>query len=225
MTPFAALSSSTRPLASVPPLAPPAPAEPESAQASAPGPDTSGAPEARQGEKTEPEFERSGDNASETDNPTGPVAVPAPAAEEPAELVDLHAPEVQVLGPVAVTGISASGHGPKLAQLAAYLYFKPSSPDTVAEAMDPRRPWSKPTLQTRISELRNRLGADQDGNLYLPRDRTGIYKLSPKVRSDWDRFTKLAERGLTKGPTTGTTDLETEPDTEAIYERIVTRSA
>ncbi|MFD0367659.1 LysM peptidoglycan-binding domain-containing protein [Streptomyces sp. NPDC127114] len=205
-TPFAALSSSTRPLASVPPLTPPAPEQPEPPQA-APRPDTSHGPEARQG-KAEPEPERSVDNTSETDNPTGPFTVPAPTVEPPTEPVDLHAPEVQVLGPVTVTGISASGHGPKLAQLAAYLYFKPSSPDAVAEAMDPRRPWSKTTLQTRISELRNRLGADQDGNLYLPRDRSGIYKLSPKVRCDWDRFTKLAERGLTKGPTTGTADLE-----------------
>ncbi|MEU7031477.1 LysM peptidoglycan-binding domain-containing protein [Streptomyces sp. NPDC046275] len=204
VTPFAALTVSTRNLASV---QPPAPAQPEPPQ-TAPGADSSDAPEARQAEKEESEPERSVDSAAEADKPEGPVAVPVPSAAQPAEPVDLHAPEVQVLGPVTVTGISASGHGPKLAQLAAYLYFKPSSPDAVAEAMDPRRPWSKATLQTRISELRNRLGADQDGNLYLPRDRTGIYKLSPKVRSDWDRFTKLAERGLTKGPSTGTADLE-----------------
>ncbi|MET8507529.1 LysM peptidoglycan-binding domain-containing protein [Streptomyces sp. NPDC004787] len=204
-TPFAALTAATRPLASAPP---PAPTQPEPSQ-TAPGPDTSDAAEARQTQKAEPQPERSVHSASKTDNPAGTAAAPAPSAEQPAEPVHLHAPEIQILGPVTVTGISASGHGPKLAQLAAYLYFKPSSPDAVAEAMDPRRPWSKATLQTRISELRNRLGADQDGNLYLPRDRTGTYKLSPKVRSDWDRFTKLAERGLTKGPSTGTADLET----------------
>ncbi|MBX9420888.1 hypothetical protein [Streptomyces lateritius] len=50
--------------------------------------------------------------------------------------------------------------------------------------MDPRSPWSKPTLQTRISLLRNQLGTDPDGTLYLPRDHTGIDRLSPKVGCD-----------------------------------------
>ncbi|MGY3340999.1 nucleoid-associated protein YgaU/DNA-binding SARP family transcriptional activator [Streptomyces filamentosus] len=143
--------------------------------------------------------------------PPAPVfagAGPDRGADDPDAAVDLHAPEVQILGPVAVTGIQASGHGPKLAQLAAYLYFKPGRPDAVREAMDPHKPWGTSTLQTRISQLRNSLGADADGALYLPRDRTGIYRLSPKVRCDWDRFTHLAERGLKKGPSTGTADLE-----------------
>ncbi|MET9956003.1 LysM peptidoglycan-binding domain-containing protein [Streptomyces sp. NPDC006339] len=197
-TPFSALTASSRNLAPVPPVAP---VEPEQHLPTAPAP--SSGTDSPQTEASAPE------PAGNLHMPAELTAASAPEPEPlPQEPVDLHAPEVQVLGPVTVTGISASGHGPKLAQLAAYLYFKPSSPDAVAEAMDPRRPWSKATLQTRISELRNRLGADQDGNLYLPRDRTGIYKFSPKVRSDWDRFTRLAERGLTKGPSTGTADLE-----------------
>ncbi|MFJ6452020.1 bacterial transcriptional activator domain-containing protein [Streptomyces hydrogenans] len=73
--------------------------------------------------------------------------------------------------------------------------------------MNPRAPWSSATLQNRISQLRNGLGADPEGDLYLPRG-GGIYKLSPKVRSDWDRFIRLAERGLTKGPSAGIPDLE-----------------
>ncbi|MFE6164074.1 hypothetical protein ACFQ7F_34745 [Streptomyces sp. NPDC056486] len=133
-----------------------------------------------------------------------------PDTEDPTDL-DPDAPEIQILGPVTVTGIQASGHGFKLALLAALLHFKPDgcTIDTAREAMDPRSPWSKQTLQVRISELRNRLGADADGNLYLPKGRTGTYRLSPKVRSDWDRFQQLAKRGLAKGPTTGIADLET----------------
>ncbi|MET7544079.1 hypothetical protein [Streptomyces sp. NPDC005507] len=76
------------------------------------------------------------------------------------------------------------------------------------EAMDPRKPWSKATLQSRISELRNRLGTDTDGSPFLPRDRTGTYRLSPTARCDWTRFTQLAERGLAHGPDTGIADLE-----------------
>ncbi|MFD4653017.1 MULTISPECIES: cupin domain-containing protein [unclassified Streptomyces] len=76
---------------------------------------------------------------------------------------------------------------PMVALLAALLYFKPGiSSDTAREAMDPRKPWSKATLQSRISELRNRLGTDPDGNPFLPRDRTGTYRLSPTTR--WTSF-------------------------------------
>ncbi|MFE5028157.1 hypothetical protein ACFRAO_33820 [Streptomyces sp. NPDC056656] len=144
----------------------------------------------------------------------GPQPVPALAEQAPteaedgesaaSEAVDLHAPDIQVLGPVTVAGIEASGHGHKLALLAALLYFKPGiSSDTAREAMDPRKPWSKATLQSRISELRNRLGTDPDGNPFLPRDRTGTYRHSPTTRCDWTRFTQLAKRGLAKGPQAG----------------------
>ncbi|MFJ3714123.1 LysM peptidoglycan-binding domain-containing protein [Streptomyces sp. NPDC090053] len=125
------------------------------------------------------------------------------------EAVDLHAPEISVLGPISVTGIQASGHGYKLAALAALVYFRPGrSADALCEAMDPARPWSKNTLQSRMSELRTRLGSDPDQNPYLPRDRTSGYRFSPKVRCDWHRFKQLAERGLTKGAATGVEDLE-----------------
>uniref|UniRef100_A0AAU1ULN5 Bacterial transcriptional activator domain-containing protein n=1 Tax=Streptomyces sp. NBC_00119 TaxID=2975659 RepID=A0AAU1ULN5_9ACTN len=82
------------------------------------------------------------------------------------------------------------------------------SSDTAREAMDQRKPWSKATLPSRISELRNRLGTDVDGNPFLPRERTGTYRLSPTARCDWTRFTQLAERGLVKGPEAGIADLE-----------------
>lgn len=155
--------------------------------------------------------------ATSTETPATPdeavnAAAPLTQADvgEPDAPTDLHAPEIQILGPVTVTGIQASGHGFKLALLAALLHFKPDgcTIDTAREAMDPRNPWSKQTLQVRISELRNRLGADADGNLYLPKTRTGVYRLSPKIRSDWDRFQHLAKRGLTKGPATGAADLQ-----------------
>ncbi|MEV6699243.1 hypothetical protein AB0M68_18990 [Streptomyces sp. NPDC051453] len=158
------------------------------------------------------------DHAHDLATAPGPEPVPALATqplqeteedEEASGAVDLHAPDLQVLGPVTVGGIEASGHGFKLALLAALLYFKPGiSSDAAREAMDPRKPWSKATLQSRISELRNRLGTDSDGSPFLPRDRTGTYRLSPKARCDWTRFTQLAERGLAHGPDTGIADLE-----------------
>ncbi|WP_121831157.1 LysM peptidoglycan-binding domain-containing protein [Streptomyces sp. S1] len=199
LTPFAAFTAA-RNLAPVPPLPAPAAAPEAVVPPATAEPDGKAEPSATE----TPNGATAPDSAGTTTEPAGA----APRAQEPSDAVDLHAPEVQVLGSVTVTGIASTGHGPKLAQLAAYLYFKPGAPDTVREAMDPRSPWSKATLQSRISQLRNQLGTDPDGALYLPRDRTGIYKLSPKVRCDWDRFTTLAERGLTKGPSTGIGDLE-----------------
>ncbi|MEU6621969.1 LysM peptidoglycan-binding domain-containing protein [Streptomyces litmocidini] len=228
-TPFAAFTA-TRPLAPVPPLPTPAAVpkqdsgeetekqgetEEQSSAADSTGPShTTGTEEGQErGTAPLPETARAVPAAGSAAPATQatqdvPEAGQDTGEDEPDDAVDLHAPEVQVLGPVAVTGIQASGHGPKLAQLAAYLYFKPGPPDTVREAMDPRSPWGTATLQTRISQLRNTLGTDPDGTLYLPRDRTGIYKLSPKVRSDWDRFTRLAARGLIRGPSAGIPDLE-----------------
>ncbi|MFB7341175.1 LysM peptidoglycan-binding domain-containing protein [Streptomyces hydrogenans] len=233
LTPFAAFTA-TRPLAPVPPLPTPTSEQDddEKEQETEEGHDEVSAPGTGDtGAASEPaaasEEEEDGDNEA-TVPPEEPAAAPparsavqpvapAPAAAEadqdtdetePDSAVDLHAPEVQILGPVTVTGIKAAGHGPKLAQLAAYLYFKPGRPDTVREAMDPHKPWATNTLQVRISQLRSGLGADADGALYLPRDRTGVYKLSPKVRCDWDRFLHLTERGLRKGPSEGITDLE-----------------
>ncbi|WP_308429432.1 hypothetical protein [Streptomyces albiflavescens] len=41
--------------------------------------------------------------------------------DDEGEAHDLHAPEIRVLGPVEVTGVSSTGHGPRSAQLAALL--------------------------------------------------------------------------------------------------------
>lgn len=123
---------------------------------------------------------------------------PAPPA------ADLHAPEIRVLGPVEVTGVPNSGHGPRQAQLAALLYFKPGrSGDTLCVDMDPYTPWSRNTLNTRMGDLRRSLGDDPQGDEYVPRRKTGDdpYAISPRVRCDWTRFKDLAERALPLGPT------------------------
>ncbi|MFF8932336.1 LysM peptidoglycan-binding domain-containing protein [Streptomyces longwoodensis] len=130
-------------------------------------------------------------------------------AEEP-EAHDLHAPEIRVLGPVEVDGVAASGHGPRIAQLAALLYFRPGrSADALCTDMDPLAPWNSSTLNARLRGLRSALGNDPAGNPYVPRRRTGDdpYRLSPAVRCDWTRFLQLAERALPQGPA-GLPDLE-----------------
>ncbi|GHB74328.1 hypothetical protein GCM10010377_75920 [Streptomyces viridiviolaceus] len=123
---------------------------------------------------------------------------------------DLHAPEIRVLGPIEVTGVDSTGHGPRLAQLAALLLFRPGrSAQILCSDMDPTHPWSLSTLNARMQGLRRSLGSDPDGNPYVPRRKTGEdpYRLSPAVRCDWTRFLQLVERALPSGPA-GLPDLE-----------------
>jgi nucleoid-associated protein YgaU len=173
----------------------PAPDEPSSDQDDRSGqdPDAVAMPTAA----TEPDDEHSGNESKAPDADTG-------AAH------DLYAPEIRILGPVEVTGVDSSGHGPRMAQLATLLYFRPGRrADVLCEAMDPISPWSTSTLNARLQGLRRCLGNDPDGQPYVPRRSTGEdpYRLSPGVRCDWSRFHHLAERALPLGPA-GLPDLE-----------------
>ncbi|MER7817128.1 LysM peptidoglycan-binding domain-containing protein [Streptomyces sp. NPDC096153] len=120
-----------------------------------------------------------------------------------------HAPRISVLGPLQVDGITHTGHGPKLAALAALIHLRPHrSADALCTAMDPLSPWSKRTLQSRLSELRSRLGHTANGQPYLPRPGKSGYAFHPAVQSDWTRFQQYAARGLAAGPGAGLPDLE-----------------
>ncbi|WP_416960106.1 hypothetical protein [Streptomyces sp. Agncl-13] len=145
----------------------------------------------------------------ETDG-RGGGEVPVPEAKEEHEAHDLHAPEIRVLGPIHVTGVERTGHGPRMAQLAALLYFRPGrGADVLCSDMDPISPWSPTTLNARMQGLRSSLGNDSAGNPYVPRRKAGDdpYRLSPGVRCDWTCFLQLAERALPLG-LLGLPDLE-----------------
>ncbi|MET8453994.1 bacterial transcriptional activator domain-containing protein, partial [Streptomyces sp. NPDC005209] len=134
---------------------------------------------------------------------------PAPKREE-CKAHDPHAPEIRVLGPVEVTGVDNTGHGPRMAQLAALLYFRPGrTAEVLCADMDPLSPWSTSTLNARIKDLRTCLGSDSTGSLYVPRRKAGEdpYRLAPSVHCDWTHFLQLVEHALPQGPSS-LTDLE-----------------
>ncbi|WP_231157069.1 LysM peptidoglycan-binding domain-containing protein [Streptomyces sp. CNZ748] len=138
---------------------------------------------------------------------TGPTASAASTAAEAGAaggtVQDQNAPEIRVLGPIEVTGVAGTGHGPRLAQLATLLFFRPGrSPETLCADMDPTSPWHLNTLNARMQGLRRSLGNDPDGNPYVPRRKTGQdpYRLSPAVRCDWTHFLQLVEHALPTGP-------------------------
>ncbi|MGW7208443.1 bacterial transcriptional activator domain-containing protein [Streptomyces sp. NPDC054837] len=140
--------------------------------------------------------------------PSAPHTAPPETATD--QEGDNQAPQIRVLGPVEVDGIDTSGHGPRTAQLAALLYFKPGrSADALCTDMDPAHPWSTATLNARLQNLRSRLGNDPAGNPYVPRRNTGDapYQLSPHIRCDWTHFVHLTQHALPQGPD-GLPDLE-----------------
>ncbi|MGW3667454.1 LysM peptidoglycan-binding domain-containing protein [Streptomyces sp. NPDC005141] len=123
---------------------------------------------------------------------------------------DSGGPQIRVLGPVDVDGLVRTGHGPRTAQLAALLYFRPNrTADVLCAGMDPISPWSTSTLNARLQGLRRALGNDPNGEAYVPRRRTADdpYTLADGVRCDWTHFVQLAERALPQGPA-GLADLE-----------------
>ncbi|MFD8725472.1 hypothetical protein ACFV2H_47930 [Streptomyces sp. NPDC059629] len=146
-----------------------------------------------------------------TENEAEPaVTNDAPCEVAECEAHDLYAPEIRVLGPLEVTGVDNTGHGPRMAQLAALLYFRPGrSADVLCSDMDPISPWSTSTLNARMQGLRRSLGSDLAGNSYVPRRKSGEdpYRLASGVCCDWTRFMQLVERALPLGPS-GLTDLE-----------------
>ncbi|MFJ9822390.1 hypothetical protein ACIRU3_45695 [Streptomyces sp. NPDC101151] len=150
------------------------------------------------------------DDSSDVDPVCQAIDVTEAPRTEHCEAHDLHAPEIRVLGPVQAAGVDSTGHGPKMAQLAALMFFRPGrSADALCADMDPISPWSASTLNARIQGLRRSLGNDPAGNPYVPRRRSGDdpYRLAPGVRCDWSRFLHLAERALPL-KTAGLTDLE-----------------
>ncbi|MFD9441841.1 hypothetical protein ACFWBR_27315 [Streptomyces sp. NPDC060006] len=148
--------------------------------------------------------------AGESGNAKNTVADGTAPGPDEHEGHDLHAPEIRILGPVEVTGVDSTGHGPRIAQLAALLYFRPGrNADVLCSDMDPISPWSLSTLNARMQGLRRSLGNDPAGHPYVPRRKAGEdpYRLSPDVRCDWNRFLQLVERALPLGPS-GLTDME-----------------
>ncbi|MET9122211.1 LysM peptidoglycan-binding domain-containing protein [Streptomyces sp. NPDC004528] len=165
-------------------------------------PDSVREPAAAEGH-TSPDRKQASPSHTDTDRDPGERAA-RPSAQES------RFPELRVLGPVQVTGGSSTGHGPREAQLAALLHFKPGrTADTVCTDMDPLNPWSRRTLQSRLSDLRRTLGDDPDGEPYVPRRASSEdpYVISPEVRCDWDQFTRAVEQCLQEGPS-AVTELE-----------------
>ncbi|MGW6357935.1 LysM peptidoglycan-binding domain-containing protein [Streptomyces sp. NPDC055092] len=110
------------------------------------------------------------------------------------------APRLRVLGTLELQ--NSGDLEPRLIELAAHLLLRPhSSAERLCEDLGDGDPWSPNTLGSRLRDLRTRLGADADGNLYVPqrKGKSSPYALSDKVRCDWSEFERLAKLGVSRG--------------------------
>ncbi|TGB15554.1 LysM peptidoglycan-binding domain-containing protein [Streptomyces sp. MZ04] len=116
------------------------------------------------------------------------------------------APQVQVLGPVALVGARGrvgSNRRNSILEIAAYLVLHPSlGRQDLDDAIWPGMRITAGTRNTAISRLRSWLGqaphlpADDPHAAYLPPIKGGIYQLSDRVSCDWDRFRELYQQGM-----------------------------
>ncbi|MFJ5851097.1 LysM peptidoglycan-binding domain-containing protein [Streptomyces sp. NPDC092903] len=115
-------------------------------------------------------------------------------------------PQIQVLGPVALTGaqgrIGSNRHN-HLMEIAAWLVLHPSlGRQDLDDAIWPGTRITNETRNPAISRLRAWLGydphlpADNPQAAYLPPITDGVYQLSPAVTSDWDHFRELYQQGM-----------------------------
>ncbi|MEU2769805.1 LysM peptidoglycan-binding domain-containing protein [Streptomyces diastaticus] len=143
----------------------------------------------------------------------GARIVPRPSAATSTVLAALatpsaepEGPQVQVLGPVALTGaqgrVGSNRHN-HLLEIAAWLVLHPGlGRQDLDNAIWPGLRKTSSTRNTAISRLRSWLGtnphlpADDPQGAYLPAVTDGVYRLGPAVTSDWDRFKELYQQGM-----------------------------
>ncbi len=112
-------------------------------------------------------------------------------------------PELLLLGPVEL--VRARGSEPPRArrQCEEYCGWLLENPGRTATQMASELLVAEGTRRSNMSRLRGWLGADPDGNAYLPEAYSGRITLSPLVTSDWQRVQ------LVLGPGANAVELET----------------
>jgi len=115
----------------------------------------------------------------------------------------IHHPILRLLGPVELVG--ANGPVPPRAgkQCLEYCGWLLQHPGTTAQAMASALVVAEGTRRSNMSRLRSWLGADGEGQAYLPDAYTGRILLHPSVSSDWQRLQILTGAGINKTSSPG----------------------
>lgn len=125
--------------------------------------------------------------------PTDETIEPTLFAEEETAGEELPAqlPEMKVLGTLRVEGIEGRFALRRCTELVAYLTFHRGGveADTLMEALWPEQPPDYQRLNRHTYRARTTLGLGPDGEPYLPYVADGIYRISPRLQSDIEKFT------------------------------------
>ena len=110
----------------------------------------------------------------------------------------VHHPTLQLLGPIELLG--ANGSLPPRAgkQCLEYCAWLLENPGTTAQAMSQALVVAEGTRRSNMSRLRTWLGANTDGEPYLPDAYTGRIMLHPSVSSDWQQLQILTSAGVNR---------------------------
>ncbi len=114
------------------------------------------------------------------------------AEEETAgEELPAQVPEMKVLGTLRVEGIDGRFALRRCTELVAYLTFHRGGveADTLMEALWPEQRPDYQRLNRHTYRTRTTLGLGPDGEPYLPYVTDGIYRISPDLQSDIEKFT------------------------------------
>jgi nucleoid-associated protein YgaU len=109
-------------------------------------------------------------------------------------------PLLQLIGPVEILG--AAGTAPVRAskQCLEYCAWLLENPGSTAQSMAAGLLVAEGTRRSNMSRLRTWLGADTDGEPYLPDAYSGRIRLDPAVSSDWHQLRLLLGDGVDRAP-------------------------
>lgn len=119
-----------------------------------------------------------------------PVPVPAPRT----------GPRLNLLGPVELGGCAGPMPARAVRQLVEYCAWLLLHPGSSPRAMGAALLVAEGTRRSNMSRLRTWLGADADGELFLPDAYSGRIELHPDVTSDWDELLLLTAGGVNRQP-------------------------
>ena len=115
----------------------------------------------------------------------------------------VHHPTLQLLGPIELLGATGSLPPRASKQCLEYCAWLLEHPGTTAQAMSQALVVAEGTRRSNMSRLRTWLGANADGEPFLPDAYTGRIMLHPSVSSDWQRLQILTAAGVNRASDEG----------------------
>lgn len=129
-----------------------------------------------------------------------------PDKEEPVDPTACTQPTLLLLGPLELHG--CRGDEPKRARLQCieYCAWLQLNPGRTATMMSRQLMVAEGTRRSNMSRLRNWLGTDPNGDLYLPDAYSGRIQLHPAVTTDWEHLQLMIARGVNRSSTDALVD-------------------